>query len=147
MASEEQGVLAGEGDVAVYPLYLIVVPGVIAGRRDGFDAIPFVEKVVRGPVHLRLRRIFVGPGLHFQQGLFQILEYWRGVLLTPLQVVSDSPVLLADFMLPLIPVYVIAQFQDPVRIRIPFQSRKSRLQCWRQASLLTFPPDVASTFL
>ena len=45
MASEEQGVLAREGDVAVYPLNLIVVPGVIAGRWDGFDATPFIKEV------------------------------------------------------------------------------------------------------
>lgn len=46
-----------------------------SGSRHGFDAIPFVEKVVRGPVHLRLRRIFVGLGLHFQQGLQLILKH------------------------------------------------------------------------
>ena len=33
VASEEQRVLAREGDIAVYPLYLIVVPGIIACSR------------------------------------------------------------------------------------------------------------------
>ena len=49
MTAEEQGVLPGEGDVAVDTLNEVVVPGVVSARGDGFDAIPLVQEVVHGP--------------------------------------------------------------------------------------------------
>lgn len=48
MAAEEQGVLPGEGDIAVDALNEVIVPGVVAPRGDGFNAIPLVQEVVHG---------------------------------------------------------------------------------------------------
>ena len=58
MAAEEQGVLPGEGDIAVDALNEVIVPGVVATRGDGFNAIPLVQEVVHGSAHLRF-------GVHF----------------------------------------------------------------------------------
>ena len=67
MAAEEQGVLPGEGDVAVDPFDLVVVPGVVAGRGDGFDAVPFVQEVVHRAAHLRFGRVLVRLRLDTEQ--------------------------------------------------------------------------------
>lgn len=59
MAAEEHGVLSGQRDVTVDTFDLIIVPGVVAGRGDGLDAVPFVQEVVHCAAHLRFGRVLV----------------------------------------------------------------------------------------
>ena len=95
MAAEEQGVLPGEGDIAVDALNEVIVPGVVATRGDGFNAIPLVQEVVHGSAHLRFGRIPVRLCLHPEKGRFQFSEYRRGIFLPPSQVVFHGPTVLS----------------------------------------------------
>ena len=91
MAAEEEGVVSGQRDVPIGPLKTVVVPFDITILRDGLYAVPFIEEVVRCPVHLALGRILIQIVPYIFEFGLQCRKYRWCILLTPFQVVINSP--------------------------------------------------------